>query len=147
MDTTWIVVADSARARIFDAGKFGRDLNEIEDLYHPESRLHEGDLRQGEEGSQDESVPLARSGTGPKTSEHEKHIEGFARDVARHLDDARHRGRFDKLVLVAAPAVLGELRDQIDAATAACVKREIDKNLAQHSPEEIKECLGLSAGD
>lgn len=141
MNTTWIVVADSTRARIFDAGRYGRELNEVEDLYHPESRLHEGDLRQGEEGSQDESLPSARSGTGPTTTAHEKHAEGFARDIARHLDKARHLGRYEKLVLVAAPSLLGELRDQVDAATAACITREVDKNLARHSQEDIRKRL------
>lgn len=141
MDTTWIVVADSSRARIFDAGRYGRELNEVDDLYHPESRLHEGDLRQGESGSQQESAPLARSGTAPTTPAHEKHAIGFARDVGRYLDDARHRGRFGKLVLVAAPSMLGALRDHIDASTAACVSREVDKNLAQRPVEDIQTLL------
>ncbi|HET6725970.1 MAG TPA: host attachment family protein [Gammaproteobacteria bacterium] len=141
MGTTWIVVADSARARVFDAGRYGRELNEIEDFSHPESRLHEGDLRTGESGSRQQRMAMARSASGPTTPAHDKHMEGFARDIARYMDTARHRGRFDKLIVAAAPAVLGELRDHLDASTRGCISREISKNLAQHSAEEIQSLL------
>lgn len=141
MASTWIVVADSARARIFDAGPHGRELNEVEDLSHPESRLHEGDLRTGSTGSRQQRMSTARSASGPTTSTHEKHTTGFARDIARYLEHARHRGNFDKLVIAAEPAVLGELRDHLDAATRACVTREIDKNWARHTARDIKAFL------
>ncbi|HET7587806.1 MAG TPA: host attachment protein [Gammaproteobacteria bacterium] len=138
MTKRWIVVADSARARIFEAGR-GSELNEIEDLSHPESRLHEGDLRTGATGSRQQRMPTARSASGPTTPAHDKHTEGFARDISRYLDDARHRGRFEELIVAAAPAVLGELRDHLNAATRACITREIDKNWAQQSREEIEQ--------
>ncbi|HET7371348.1 MAG TPA: host attachment protein [Gammaproteobacteria bacterium] len=137
MPTTWIVVADSARARIFETKRVG-EWNEIEDMSHPESRLHEGDLRTGATGSRQQRMPTARSASGPTTPAHDKHTEGFARDVARHLDDARHRGRFDQLIVAAAPAVLGELRDHLDSATRSCITREIDKNWVQHTAQDIE---------
>lgn len=138
MGNTWIVVADSARARIFDGGRYGRELNEIEGFAHPESRLHEGDLRTGESGSRQQRMAMARSASGPTTPAHDKHTEGFARDIARYLDTARHRGRFDRLIVAAAPAFLGELRDHLDTMTRECISREINKNLTQHAPEEIQ---------
>ncbi|HET7306335.1 MAG TPA: host attachment family protein [Gammaproteobacteria bacterium] len=141
MSTTWIVVADSARARIFETAAHGRELKEIEDLSHPESRLHEGDLRTGEAGSRQQRLPMARSASGPTTPAHDKHTEGFARDIARYLDDARHRGRFDELIVAAAPALLGELRDHLDAPTRERIVREIDKNLARHSTDDIRKLL------
>lgn len=138
MATTWIVVADSTRARIFDAGRHGRELQEIDDLSHPESRLHEGDLRQGSTGSRQQRMSTARSASGPTTPAHEKHEEGFARDIARYLEHARHLGRFDELTIVAAPAVLGDLREHLDAAAQACVTREVDRNWVGDTAEEIK---------
>ncbi|MCW8855424.1 MAG: host attachment protein, partial [Gammaproteobacteria bacterium] len=41
MSTTWVVVADSSRARIFTAETSTSALQEIETLAHPEGRLHE----------------------------------------------------------------------------------------------------------
>ena len=42
--TTWVLVADNSRARIFSSDKPASVLQEIQDLTHPEARLHEGDL-------------------------------------------------------------------------------------------------------
>jgi len=44
MAETWIVVADSARARIFEPAKQGRALNLVQEFLHPTSRAHEREI-------------------------------------------------------------------------------------------------------
>jgi hypothetical protein len=44
MTNTWIVVADSARARIFKPVRQGRALEQVDELLHPASRSHERQL-------------------------------------------------------------------------------------------------------
>ena len=44
MKRTWVLVADSCRARIFSADKSNGPISEIETLAHPEARLHERDI-------------------------------------------------------------------------------------------------------
>ena len=44
MSQAWIVVADSARARIFEADSHSGSCSEVADLTHPASRAHERDL-------------------------------------------------------------------------------------------------------
>ncbi len=141
MANTWIVIADAARARIFDGGPHGRDLDEIEDLSHPESRLHEGDLRTGETGSRQRPEAAARGASGPTTPAHDKHAQGFARDIARYLDHARQQGRFDSLIIAAAPKVLGELRDHLDSSTRATIVTEIDKDWTKQPRDKLKGLL------
>jgi hypothetical protein len=44
METTWIVVADSSRARILEIARRSREIREIEDLVNPAGRAHNRDL-------------------------------------------------------------------------------------------------------
>ena len=44
MKPTMIVVADSARARIFTADSASSPLNEIETMAHPEGRMHDREI-------------------------------------------------------------------------------------------------------
>ena len=60
----------------------------------------------------------------------------FAREISDRLELARARGEFDELTLVAAPAFLGLLRENLNAATRKLVVRTIDKNLVQRSEAE-----------
>lgn len=141
MEPTWIVVADSARARFFRRGSRWQEMEEVEVLTHPESRLHDGDLKTGGEGRQYESSASASRATDPQVSPSEKEAADFAREVAAKLQDARTGNHYKKLVLVAPPKFLGLLRDTLDAATATCITQELDKNLVQHEVQAIRDTL------
>lgn len=47
MSAMWVVVADAARARVFEQEAAGDALRETANLVHGESGLHAGDLRTG----------------------------------------------------------------------------------------------------
>lgn len=141
MQARWVVVADAARARIFKVAGRDSHLDEVEDLVHPESRLHAGDLRTGGEGAQSESTGPSLRATGPEVETGDKHAERFAKEVAQFLRDGRVHGRYDELWLVAAPAFLGHLRDKLDEPTARCVVHSIDKDWAHHERREIEQLL------
>ncbi|MGH6943019.1 MAG: host attachment protein, partial [Geminicoccaceae bacterium] len=55
----------------------------------------------------------------------------FARELAHRLEEAVHAHRFDRLVVVAAPRTLGDLRDLLPDAVKAKIVAEIDKDLTQ----------------
>lgn len=141
MHKTWIVVADSARARIFARAGRWQTMNELHGLAHPASRLHHGDLKTGGRGEQQESSGRSSHASDYETTPSENEANRFARELA----DALHRGRsehaYEKLVLVAAPAFLGRLRDKLDHATARCVVQTLDKNWARHDTGRIQGLL------
>lgn len=141
MHSTWVVVADSARARIFERGARWQALDERHAMAHPESRLHAGDLRTGGRGEQRESMNRSAHSSDPATTPNEKQAEDFARDIAHALHDGRTRGEFEKLVLVAPPSFLGRLRQKLDNPTARCVAQEVDKNWARQSTGDIQGLL------
>lgn len=141
MHKTWIVVADSARARIFSRDGRWQTMNELHGLAHPESRLHHGDLKTGGRGEQQETAGRASHASDYETTPSETEANRFAREIATALHKGRSNQDFEKLVLVAAPAFLGRLRGKLDHATAGCVVQELDKNWARHDTRKIQGLL------
>ena len=66
----------------------------------------------------------------------------FARDLAERLEDAVHRGRFARLMLIAAPKTLGDLRELLPESVKAKVVAEIDKDLTKVPRPELGKHLG-----
>lgn len=141
MSYTWVVVADSTRARIFNAESASAGLSEMETLMHPEGRMHDREITSDLPGRSFDSKGSARHAMEPPTDpKHELAIE-FARTIARHLDAARVKKDYEQLVIVAAPTFLGLLREQLNNTCRKLVAFELNKNLVQNTPEEIRSHL------
>jgi protein required for attachment to host cells len=138
--STWILVADNSRARIFTADKAASPLREVRTLASPEARLHEGDLVSDRAG-QDRNPSV--SGHGLSDDHPHKHdiADRFATQVCAELESARNQGLFRKLYVIAAPAFLGMLRQHQSPALRQLIAAEIDKSLAGHDPATIRKAL------
>ena len=143
MGVTWVLVADSSRARIFS--KTGTEpLTEEQGFIHPEARYHEQNLTSDLPG-RGAGVGGERHGVASKTPPKRHEAVTFSKQVADHLEAARTQGRFSKLLVVAPPAFLGMLREQFSSALSTLVSQEINKNLvllradhlAEHLPARI----------
>ena len=62
-----------------------------------------------------------------------------AAELAPYLEEARLEGRFDELVLVAAPTILSHLRDSLSQTVRDALVGEISKNLAAAGRETLQE--------
>jgi protein required for attachment to host cells len=141
MTYTWVVVADSTGARIFGAESASSGLSEVETLAHPEGRMHDRDITTDLPGRSFDSKGNARHVMEPPTDpKHELAIE-FARTIARHLDAGRVKRDYEQLVIVAAPAFLGLLREQLNNHCRKLVAFELNKSLVHQTPEEIRSHL------
>lgn len=67
--------------------------------------------------------------------------ERFARDLAERLHDWAYRQRFDKLVVVAAPRILGVLRPAYHEEVQKRLLAEVAKDLSNHTVEKIEQIL------
>lgn len=138
---TWILVADGQRARIVENGGPGNGLRPVtpEPLVHadPPSR----DLGTDRPGRVGESVGGARHAIEPRTDPHRNEKRRFAQDLADRLDRAAAEGAYTRLILVAPPQMLGDLRDVLTARTRALVAAEIDKDLTKADDRDLKEHL------
>jgi len=143
MPKTWILVADSSRARIFLADTASSPLVELETFAHPASRQHEQEItsdlpgKQNGKGLNGSFAHAMTQETDPKRQE----AINFSREVAQHLNKSFSKNQFKQLILVAAPNFLGLLRDNLADNTRRSLTLQLDKNLAQCRPEDIRKHL------
>jgi protein required for attachment to host cells len=133
MAKTWVLVANQAGARIFDHPVAGAELALVEEIDHPEGRLKNSEIDTDRAGAAFESAAPGVRAMGREESAHERVAADFARALAAKLSAARNDGRFDQLLIVADPHLLGLLRRAMDVPTGSRVKRAMPKNLA-HVP-------------
>ena len=138
MKSTWIVVAESARARIFTMSGIGGKLQEATDLSHPESRLHDTELSSDLPGRTFDSQGESRHGMEPATDPKEREAQAFAAEIARHIERGRHEGNFDALVLIAPPKFLGRLRAELTKPARDALAGELDKNLVKADTKTLQ---------
>ncbi|MBI3157437.1 MAG: host attachment protein [Burkholderiales bacterium] len=125
MKTTWIVLANAARARIFEAGAAGATPTEVRTLVHPASRLKGHELTEDRPGHAERQTAstAAPGGTGypPRADPRVKEQHAFAREIAQLLHDALGAGHCARIVLAASNPFLGELRAALTPAVAGAV--------------------------
>ena len=141
MPHTVFLVAESSRAKLYKVENRRAPFKEIDALVHPESRAHEGDLVSDRAGSDGGTNGQGRHIIDNKHSAKDNEAIIFARDLANRLDSGRNKGEFDRLVLVAPPAFLGVLRDNLSKEVLGMVTHQIDKNLVQKPAEVLREYI------
>ena len=137
--TTYIVVADAARARLFTRDAL--TLQEQESLVHAEGRLHEGDLVTDNGADVHESMSTTSRSSGGENTASQHQAELFAKQVAERLYQARVDNTLEKLILVAPPKFLGLLRDKLDGPTTKRVIHSLSKDLSKASVGDIQEAV------
>jgi protein required for attachment to host cells len=104
-------------------------------------------LRRGEEGQVFEEVasPLAARRKQPrdKTENAGVNAHQFSREVAGALDDAFAKKKFERLVLVAPPRILSDVRDQMTTRVRETLAHQVPKNLAGLGVDALWEKLSL----
>ena len=139
MTTTWIIAADSSRARILQVTDRDEHLEEIEDLLNPEGRVHDRELIS-------DAQPRFHGTRGPGSDREEPSAADhatdlFAKRVADYLDKARTAQRYDRLHLIAAPKFLGQLRKELGKEVQKLVAEELPKDLSGFNAREIEQSL------
>lgn len=134
---TWVIVANSAEARIFKVEKNTID-HELVNMIHPNSRLHEGDLTADRPGRAFDSVGGGRHSLEPQTTAKEHEFMLFAKDVAGYLDAACAEGKLGRFYWAASPSFLGLLRQSIGPVALKLLAGEVTKDLVQVAPADIR---------
>ncbi|MFW6094087.1 MAG: host attachment protein [Pseudomonadota bacterium] len=138
MANTWVVVADGTRARLFNRHR-NRKLEEFDVLISPEHRLHEGDLVTDRDGRAFDSAGAGRHAMGNKNAAKDHEMANFAKRLAARVEEGRNAGEIERLVLVAPPRFLGQLRSHMSAPALDLVALTIDKELATLSVEKLEQ--------
>lgn len=141
---TRLVVADERAAVFLDASSLSSPLELRATLLNDNAGLKDRDLETDRSG-RGSGVGGRRHGVGGERSTRRHLLELFARHVATQVDEARKRREFDKLVLVAGPRLLGLLREGLPVPSRALVVAEIDKELAHHDMQAIRNAVPRAA--
>ena len=137
MTTTWIIAADSSRARILQVTDRTEHLDEIEDLLNPQGRVDDRQLTT-------DAHARFHGSNGPasdreETSAAQHATELFAKRVGEYLDKARSAHRYDRLHLIAPPKFLGQLRKELGKEVQKLVSDELPKDLSWLNARDIEQ--------
>ena len=137
--TTWIVLADGMHARVFRQDKHGAPLVPALDreLYEPAVHVFSRDLKSDAPGRAFDSASTGRHAMEPRTDPKTREKKLFAVRVAEFINTAAAQQTFDRLVLVAPPKTLGELRAQLDPHARKLIVGEIPRDLLKTPAPEL----------
>lgn len=140
-ETLYVLVADSSRARLFQAVTPVKALNEVVTKEHEKGREKDSERYSDRPGSDHGGVGGYQSYDREPSEDSEE--QRFAAQLSEQLEKARHEGHFDNLVLIAPPEFLGVLRHQLSKDCMAAVVKSIDKDLVRQETDSIIEHLDL----
>ncbi len=139
---TWVVVADGAHARLFANDGPGKGLTAVPDGDLTGTHAPSREINADRPGRTFDRSGEGRHAKEPQSDPHRNAKRDFAHLVAARLDDAHNRQAFDRLVLVAPPQALGDLRACLGNAVRAKVSAELNKDLTHLKDHELPEPIG-----
>jgi protein required for attachment to host cells len=126
----WYVIADGGRARFVERDDKGA-FRTLSSFVSTELHKRSEELGRDRPARVQESATTGRHAVEPKRDLHEAAKEDFIRTVGVELADRQKEGQFDELVLVAPPGVIHELKVALTKPVAACVVKELKKDLTK----------------
>ena len=139
---TWILVADGSQARLFRSDGPGRGVAPLSDDLLTGCNLPGREIMSDRPGRTFDSAGQGRHAMEPRTDPREVEKRRFAHTLAAMLEDRLNQGRFDRLVLVAPPRALGQLRGELSKSVRDKISAELAKDLTHTPPHELSEHLG-----
>ena len=137
----WVVVADEYQATFYQRHKRYSPMQEIKALQNDVAREKDSNIVSDRSGRSYDSSGKGRHAMGgdePGTKAQSYLL--FAKEITEHIASAKHRGKFDRLVVVAAPRFLGVLRPALMTAGIEA-DREIDKEMTAQPPSSVADLI------
>jgi protein required for attachment to host cells len=138
---TWILIADGARARILQNSGPGKGLHAVAGAVFEGDHAATHDIMSDRTGRTFSSTGPARSGIEAHSDPHRELKRTFAHRLADALADGWHKGAYDRLIIVAAPSALGDLRAALAKEVSAKVTAEVAKDLTKMPDTAVAEHL------
>jgi protein required for attachment to host cells len=145
--THWVLVADSASAVIYTADERLEAFEPIAHLDHPASRLASRDLVTDDRGRTRAFPGGPQSATEPHHTPHQNEVHVFAHALAVRLRKGVDERAFERIVLVAPPALLGQLRLELDVHTSDRVVASIPHDYTRAKVHELPALIRRQLGE
>jgi protein required for attachment to host cells len=137
MTSSWVIVADNAVVRIYEQQEDG-ELRSIAEFSNPVAHARSRELGSDRPGRRVDAFGHRHALGSERGDPKKRALSAQARDIGRYVNDAHAAGRFAGLTLVAAPRLLGLLRDALSPACRACVTRVVRKDLVHSTEAELR---------
>jgi protein required for attachment to host cells len=142
MNTVWVLVCDSAKARLFEVRDQDPVWRVVEVAIHAESREKASELVSDHSGRRSsEGSSVHHNALAPSNSPKEVEKEHFLRSLVTTLDQAMRSRRFYRWVLVAPPHVAGVVKKSLTPQLEKHMMRTVDKDLNHLDVSELSEKL------
>ena len=138
---TWVLIADGARARILENDGPNRGLTAMDGLVFHGDHSATHDLVPDREGPSFSSHGPGRSAIDSRCDPHRDLKTKFAHQLADVLAQGLEQNSYDRLVIVAPPVMLGDLRTAITDHVRALVIGEVAQDLTKTPNSEVAEHL------
>lgn len=137
---TYVLVGDGEKALILRNEGDEVHLNLVVDRKLEQDDPPNREQAADRPGRYPDGLGPARSAV-EETDWHRLGKERFARDLAERLYRSAHAGAMQRLVIVAPPRTLGDLRAELHQEVRDRVIAEIDKDLTGHPVDRIERIL------
>jgi protein required for attachment to host cells len=122
---TWLLIADGRRAKVFETDGGGTEFRKVEDMEHETDLPKSRDILADRPGRTFDSVGAGRHAKENPIDPHRQLKREFARTIVGELRNAMLARRFDRLILVAPPTSMGDLRGELPKDLKDKVAREV----------------------
>ena len=138
---TWVLIADGAQARVLENTGPGKGLQQVGGLEWSIDPLQAQDIVSDRPGRSFASHGTGRSAMEPKTDPVDHRETEFVKSVAATMDRKLQDGAFDRLIIVAAPIALGDIRKAITASVKKTIIAELNKDLTNLPTAQLAQHL------
>lgn len=138
---TWVLVADAGNARVLETEGLGQALQPVSGMHWSQELPRSSELGHDRLPRGHESVGPGRHAVEPKSDPHRELKRTFAKDIAARLVAAAEAKSFERLIIVAPPVMLGDLRQELPRAVKDRTAAEIAKDLVAVPDHEIRKHL------
>ena len=134
---TWVLIADGARARILENDGPGHGQTEVKghEFSADHSATHE--LVSDRQGRSFSSHGPGRSAIAPHSDPHRELKTKFAHQLAEVLRRGLEQHAYDRLIIVATPVTLGDLRSSLSDAVRSTIIGEVAQDLTKLPNAEV----------
>ncbi len=139
---TWIVIADGAHASIFQNDGPGKGIAPTRHTQLTGDTRRSSDIASDALGRTHSRGGHVQSVMEPTSDPHEQAEQEFITHISALLTDACRAQEYQRLILVAPPQALGDLRATLPEDVGALVSGELHKDLTHATIPDITEHLG-----
>lgn len=145
--TTWVLVADGARARIVrDVATGVATADRPEDLVFEIDHKQLREMMADRPGRSFASEGARRSAMEYRSDPVAEQEAAFADMLLERLEQRHAAHEFDRLLIVAEPRMLGLIRQKVSPTLQRAVVKEVPKDWTKLPPDELRQAIAEIAG-